>query len=426
MIDLREKVHPDHEKPFLEHLEDLRKMIMRIVITLVISMVVCFSFQEKLMHLLRLPVEEVYTLQIKNKLPGDEEGIVRELSVEDWKRTRRLAAAMSGLSSDERGTFLASLENDEIRFHVRAFTLLRAATVLPADQRANFLARSGADADLVKQVGALLKTNPGTETNERGNLAMMSALKPTETFMLSMKLSFFAGIVLAFPFLLGFILQFILPGLHATERRVLWPAMAIGFGLFLIGAAFAYFFVLERALLFFAGWGGGLGISNDWRIGEYISFATSFTLLFGLSFELPVVVMVFVKLGLLTFDTMQRTRAYAIVGVVILAALLTPTPDIPTLLAMAVPMLLLYEICIWLAYFERKKQREAERLAREEEERRMWETYQPDHRHLPDAATADDAPDSSHGADGWTNDYSPPDPPEELPETGELPSHDKP
>ncbi len=80
---------------------------------------------------------------------------------------------------------------------------------------------------------------------------MMSALKPTEGFMLSMKLSFVAGIVLSFPLLLLFILQFVLPGLHSHEKRVMWPAMAVGFGLFLAGTAFAYYWVLPRALLFF-------------------------------------------------------------------------------------------------------------------------------------------------------------------------------
>jgi hypothetical protein len=113
-----------------------------------------------------------------------------------------------------------------------------------------------------------------------------------------------------------------------------------------------------------------MGISNDWRIGEYISFATQFTLLFGVSFELPVVVMVFVKLGLLTYDTMSKTRSYAIVGIFIAAAVLTPTPDIPTMLLMASPMIILYEICIWLAYFDQKKSRLAEEQeAREREER---------------------------------------------------------
>jgi sec-independent protein translocase protein TatC len=265
---------------------------------------------------------------------------------------------------------------------------------------------------LKRQVESLVKTAPSPEMDSRGNLRLMSALKPTETFMLSMKLSFFAGIIVAFPLLLMFVLQFVLPGLHANEKRILWPSMLIGFGLFLSGVLFAYYAVLPRALLFFYEWSGNLGVSNDWRIGEYISFATQFTLLFGLSFELPVVVMVFVKLGLLTYDMMSKTRSYAILAIFVAAAVITPTPDAFTLILMALPMLILYEICIWLAWFDRRKNRMAEEQeAREREERLLAnggeepaddaETNEtPD-----DTFPEDDTQSDESGDDGWTDDY---------------------
>ncbi len=204
-----------------------------------------------------------------------------------------------------------------------------------------------------------------------------------------------------------FILQFVLPGLHETERKILWPAMAVGFGLFLSGVLFAYFFVLPRALLFFYEWSGDLGVSNDWRIGEYITFATQFTLLFGLSFELPVVVMVLVKLGLLTYDTMARTRTYAIVAIYITAAIITPTPDIMTLNLMALPMLVLYEICIWLAWFDRKKAREQEAAEEEElKQRRLDWMLNNDEREEAAGTAEKENPDGhSDGDDGWHDDY---------------------
>lgn len=225
--------------------------------------------------------------------------------------------------------------------------------------------------------------------------------------MLSMKLSLFAGVIVSFPLLLMYILQFVLPGLHSHEKKVLWPAMAVGFGLFLLGVSFAYFGVLPRALLFFSGWSGSLGVSNDWRIGEYISFAAQFTLLFGLSFELPVVVMVFVKLGLLTYETMSRTRSYAIVGIFVAAAVLTPTPDIFTLTLMALPMIVLYEICIWLAWFDRRKNRmQEEQEAREREERLLASP------HLAATAVAAEATYDGENNDSddkqvdpWDNEY---------------------
>jgi sec-independent protein translocase protein TatC len=370
VIQLRESSHPDHEKPFLEHLEDLRVMITRIVITLVISMVVCFAFQKQLMEVLRRPVEQVWITQLDAKLPKSSTEIPRPLNVDIWENAKRLEHAASGLNAEQREIFYQGIGDADLVFHVRAVGLLRALLAVPESDRAAFLDALELRGDLREQVEVLAKTMPGTDLEQRGNLKMMSALKPTETFMLSMKLSFYAGIALAFPLLLLFILQFVLPGLHRHEKRVLWPAMAVGFGLFLGGVLFAYFGVLPRALEFFYEWSGSLGVSNDWRIGEYISFAMQFTLLFGLAFELPVVVMVFVKLGMLTYETMSSTRSYAIVAIFVAAAVLTPTPDIMTLLLMALPMIVLYEICIWLAWLDRRNNRiEEEREAREREER---------------------------------------------------------
>lgn len=394
VIQLRENSHPDHEKPFLEHLEDLRVMITRIVITLMISMTVCFLFQKQLMEVLRRPVEQVWITQLREKLPQDTDTAPKPLDVDVWEKAKSLEQAASGLEAGQRDIFYQN-NDPNLAFHAKSVALLRAVLALPEEKRAAFLAAVDVPADLKRQVEALVKTAPSPEADSRGNLRLMSALKPTETFMLSMKLSFFAGIIVAFPLLLMFVLQFVLPGLHANEKRVLWPSMLIGFGLFLGGVLFAYYAVLPRALLFFYEWSGNLGVSNDWRIGEYISFATQFTLLFGLSFELPVVVMVFVKLGLLSYEMMSRTRSYAILAIFVTAAVLTPTPDAFTLVLMAAPMLILYELCIWLAWLDRRKNRIAEeREAREREERLLA---------AGPTAAADDP--YERGDDGWSVDY---------------------
>lgn len=371
VIQLREKSSPDHEKPFLEHLEDLRIMVTRIVITLLISVIVCFAFQKQMMELLRLPVDKVWMQQAESKLPTQKEEAPRPITVERWEEAKAVEHAAIGLDPAGRENFYAQHPDQDLVFHARCVGLLRAAMALPEASRKAYIAGLPASDEMKQQVTVLLVKAPSAELDNRGNLRLMSALKPTETFMLSMKISFFSGVVVAFPLLLFFILQFVLPGLHQHEKKVMWPALAIGFGLFLIGVVFAYMVVLPKALNFFYEWSGNLGVSNDWRIGEYISFATQFTLLFGLSFELPVLVMVLVKLGLLTYETMSSTRAYAVLAIVVIAALITPTPDAFTLGLMAGPMIVLYEICIWLAWFDRRKNRMAEEQeAREEEERR--------------------------------------------------------
>lgn len=413
VFELREKAHSDHEKPFLEHLEDLRVVITRVVVTLVLSMIVCFAFQKQLMRILRAPAEKVILVKQKETMPDEKKHPgIKVPTVEQWSEAKEIEDTAAGLSPEQRQEFFTALGKPEIEFHAQSVALFKAAKALPEEKRADFVKNLGVDETMQLQLTALLESGPDTATNAGSNIRMMSALKPTETFMLSMKLAFFAGIVLAFPLLLFFVLQFVIPGLHETERKILWPAMVIGFGLFLSGVLFSYFFVLPRALLFFYEWSGDLGVSNDWRIGEYITFATQFTLLFGLSFELPVVVMVLVKLGLLSYETMSRTRSYAIVAIYIAAAVITPTPDIMTLNLMALPMLLLYEICIWLAWFDRKKEREAANQEEEELKRRRleWQLSNDDREEAAktnEPAETDPESVSEGGDDGWHEGFDP-------------------
>ncbi len=236
VIQIRENSHPDHEKPFLEHLEDLRVMITRVVITLVISMLACFIFHKHLMAFFRHPVDEVLAAQVASTLPTD---APRPPSVEEWGNARKLEHAAVNLPAEHREAFYQSLGNESLVFHAKSVGVLRAAMLLPEEKREPFVDGLKETDEFKTQLKALLVTKPATDNDLNGNLRMMSALKPTEAFMLSMKLSFVAGIVVSFPLLLLFILQFVLPGLHAHEKKVLWPAMAVGFGLFLSGAAFA-------------------------------------------------------------------------------------------------------------------------------------------------------------------------------------------
>ena len=356
LLTLRDQANPDHEKPFLDHLEDLRLMVTRIVLTLLISTLVCWIFRNQLMDILRRPVEKVWIAQQSNLLPQKDKA-ARPLDLETWERTKNIASAIAPLDAVGRDAFFERLQGADpnLRFHVDSFLLYRAALELPEGQRAAFLASTTDDADLRRQVAALLESGADPLIAKRDDLRMMGAFKPTEGFMLSMKLAFFAGIVISFPLLLYFILQFVLPGLHKREKGALFPAMAIGFALFLVGVCFAYFVVLPKTLVFFHNFTDSMGIVNEWRIGYYISFATQFTLLFGLSFELPVVVMTLVKIGILNWEMMRHTRGYATLAIFVVAAVITPTPDAFTLCLLAIPMVLLYEICIWLAWWEYKK-----------------------------------------------------------------------
>lgn len=391
VFQLRDHVNPEHEKPFLDHLEDLRVMVFKVAVTLILSMIVCFVFQKNLMDILRRPVDQV----LVNKSTDQLRGAPRPLSVTTWEKAKQAEHAAASLDPVERVVFYQSLKDPEVQYHLRVAAIQRAALALPEDHRKEFLKNVTADQAIRDQVNFLIERKATPESSAQKDSRMMSALKPTETFMLSMKLAFFAGIILAFPLLLMFILQFVLPGLHQNERKLLWPGLTIGFGLFLAGVVFSYFIVLPKALEFFYDYSLTLGVSNEWRIGEYISFATQFTLLFGLAYELPVVVMIIVKLGLLSYSTMKSTRRYAIVAIVVLAAVLTPTPDPLTQFLMAAPMYLLYEICIWLAWASERKAKKQEEAEDRERMNRLLRDYE-EHEGIQAEVTAE-----KHD-DGWT------------------------
>ncbi len=186
----------------------------------------------------------------------------------------------------------------------------------------------------------------------------LRALGITDSITVSFHLAFYAGIVVSFPLLLYFLAEFVLPALTIVEKRFLFPAILVSFGLFLLGVLVCYFWLLPKTILFFFRDTQSLGWLPAWTVQQYYSFVTRFTLGFGLAFELPVVVLALVKFGLITYRFMAKTRPYAIVLIFVLATIITPTPDILTLIALSLPMCLLYESCIWIAWFmERRKSR---------------------------------------------------------------------
>src|SRR5215472_16937335 len=183
----------------------------------------------------------------------------------------------------------------------------------------------------------------------------LKALGITDSIVISFHLAFYAGIVLSFPLLLYFLAGFVLPALTALEKRFLFPAIAVSFALFLTGVLVCYFWLLPKTILFFFRDTENLGWAPTWTVQQYYSFVTRLTIGFGLAFELPVVVLALVRFGLVTYKFMARTRPYAVVLIFILATIITPTPDFLTLIALALPMCVLYESCIWIAWLMERR-----------------------------------------------------------------------
>jgi sec-independent protein translocase protein TatC len=171
-------------------------------------------------------------------------------------------------------------------------------------------------------------------------------LSPQEPFFAYLKISFICGFFLALPLLVYEIWKFVSIGLTGGERRYFLRYMPLFFIALLTGASFAYFIVLPVGIKFLLRFGTEK-ITPMISINNYISFFGAFILAFAGIFELPLVSLFLAKLGIITPELLAKKRAYAVIAVLIIAAILTP-PDVLTQLFLALPMIVLYEISIWL------------------------------------------------------------------------------
>lgn len=177
---------------------------------------------------------------------------------------------------------------------------------------------------------------------------------PTEPFWTHLKLAFFAALFLATPVILFEVWRFIAPGLLPGERRWALPFVSLSTLFFALGLAFCYKVVLPFALNFLVSFDENL--KPILTVGEYVDFCVKFLLAFGLIFELPLAITLLARMGLTTPQFLARNRKFAVLLAFIVAAILTPTPDIFNQVLMAGPLLLLYEIGIISArLFGRRK-----------------------------------------------------------------------
>lgn len=172
----------------------------------------------------------------------------------------------------------------------------------------------------------------------------MIATEVASPFLTPIKLAFFVALFIAIPVVLYQLWAFVAPGLYRNEKRLAMPILVSSVMLFYIGCAFAYFFVLPAVFTFMTAIAPeGVAVMPD--IGRYLDFVLALFLAFGLCFEVPVVLVILVTLGVVTPTQLAESRRYAIVGSFVVAAVLTP-PDVFSQLMLAIPMCLLYELGI--------------------------------------------------------------------------------
>ena len=329
MADSTEEPQPDESeqgggpvKTFLEHLEDFRWLLVKSGAALLVCFIVCLYATPTIVWILKWPLSHAALVRV---------GHERKALVRVGTNT----VAKLELASDHIG----SLDLGTNWFSV--------IYVEPVEIGSNIFLTVHAE------------KNPPTAT------ALQSAtdliyLDPAAPFLSSMHLGLYGGVLLASPFIFFFVAQFILPALKIREKKYVLRAALVGVGLFLAGTSFCYFFVMARALKFAEWWALWMGVKvPDWRAETYFSFVTKFMIGMGLGFELPVVLLALVKIGVLDYQKLTALRRYMVVINLVLGALLT-TPEIFTQVVMAVVLQVLFEISVWIAWYWERRDRKRE------------------------------------------------------------------
>ena len=324
--DTPEVINPEEQevaggavKTFLEHLEDLRWTMVKAGAALLLGMTVCLFAAPQIMTILKWPLKRAAQITLGTNQPV------------------RIKLAGNNIGSfDPRTNNFGGLD-----LHDKTNVVINLEPVLIGTQQ-------------VLAVN-IVTNSPGMESGPD-----LWIIDPGAAFMLALQVGFFGGLILSSPFVFYFVGQFVMPALKIREKKYFMRAFLIGLFLFLTGLSVGYFWIMPKALKFaeqFANW---MGIQvPSWRAETYIGFEVKFLFGMGIGFELPVVLLALVKIGLLDYAKLSAMRRYMIVINLILGALLT-TPEVYTQVVMCVILQVLYEISVWIAWYWERRDRARE------------------------------------------------------------------
>ncbi len=333
----RRRAYPDEEeeeeeegggpvKPFLDHLEDLRWTLIKVVVSILLGMLVCLVAGNRLVAFLTWPL-----VHAQRMLPAAQQRVPLLLGTNEVGRVQL-------------GTVRLPPTVDSN--HVSALELVP----LPLGDR------------LVLALNVQTNHQPASAA---ANLVVLKNYGPISAFMVALKIALYGGLVVSAPFVIFFIGQFVLPALKVKEKKFLYRVAGLGSVLFILGVAFCYLVIVQVALMASVQFSQWMGFGADeWRAEDYVSFVCKFMLGMGLSFQLPLVILTLVKMGLVDHQTLSNYRAYFIVGNLTLSAVITPSGDPLTMVLMALPIQILYEGSLLVA----------RRWARQDREREAAET----------------------------------------------------
>jgi sec-independent protein translocase protein TatC len=328
MADDHESERPDaHEggpvKSFLEHLEDFRWVLVKSSVALAVAMLLCLSGGNYVVQILKWPLTRAKI---------------------HYAGTNQIAVVSFG--TNHLGNFQLTAEQQKsLDLGTNRFVAVQLEPLVLGTNQV---------------LGWSVTENPQAIAEAQKLHIELVNLSPAGGFFVAFQVALYGGMVLASPFIFYFVASFIFPALKMREQKYVYRGLFVGGGLFLTGVSFCYFILMPVALAASQMYSNWLGFGAlQWRAEDYISFVCRFLLGMGLGFELPVVLLTLVKIGVLSYTTLSKARRYMIVINLILGAVLT-TPEVITQLVMFVPLQLLYEITVWIAwYWERRDRKRA-------------------------------------------------------------------
>jgi len=332
MADGEEEIRPEDQeveggavKSFLEHLEDLRWVLIKSSVALIVSMLLCLSGLKQVQAILQWPIDRASKKHIF-------------LIPEDTNQTVTLQIAGMDVKSFE----VKSNRFGSIDLGTNRYVNLQ---LLPVLVGTNTL------------MEMRLITNAAPPNTPALKLSFLGMSDP---FMFSLHIAFIAGLILASPFILYFVGEFVMPALKIREKKYFLRAFYFGTFLFLAGVSFAYFLVAPAAIKFCLVYAKWMDTDVPFFLAlDYAGALSKLMLGMGAGFELPVVLLALVKIGLLNYRKLTAMRRYMVVINLVLGAILT-TQEVLTQIIMAVILQILFEVAVWIAwYWERQEKRRA-------------------------------------------------------------------
>jgi sec-independent protein translocase protein TatC len=349
----------DSTMTFGEHLEALRVHLFKAIIGLVLAVIVCLMYGESIVAFVRKPIDDalkVYSTEKRDsQIKVDDD--VGKMSKKEWYDGltgwfSELWATLTGSSTPEptppgdAEPSLAEIKPAAIRVAVTAFDLLSALhTALPDAHPAPPEAAN----DLI------LYLNLNAPEFAQFRAVAGQSLEPVtfnvqEAFMTYLKVALIASLILASPWIFFQLWQFVAAGLYQHERKFVYLYGTMSLVLFLVGAAFCFYAVFPTVLKFLLAFNARIGVTPQIRLSEWISFAVILPLMFGISFQLPLVMRFLTAISLFTADVYRTKRRLAILVIAFLSMVLTPA-DPFSMLLMMFPLMLLYEFGILLCQY---------------------------------------------------------------------------